>query len=315
MEEAIQRLRVRRGAVAKYKSYLEGMVNPIFKYFCYGELEEFSSRWKEFYCALFVDLKESARDKVLDVIPYLFSYVLISKYESNGEFYDGLEIASKCCQLMQCVVPTDDVMNKNMIKYIGISLIRKAKETADGDILESIEDTSGLMEFERRPRLKSELFNPRGYSGLESSARAKSMLEFSHPKGFDKEYFNLDDAKSHSLLIRSLNKGIDRDMDQAKVDFALHKASVYNQFLKEKQFVSFKQKVVESASDKDKSKFMSQLRKNQLNGVYSDDPSITISLMKTANVEEKKNRKTIETNVREIVDDVLYNASRNRAEE
>lgn len=242
-----------------------------------------------------------------DVIPYFYSYAVYNIY-INLPTPLGIcppkrfKIAKRVLYMFSSITYLNSaiksVMNQLFEPEIKLKPIVKKTEES---VLIPVEDITGLVDLERRPKNRSRRFDLTSVSPISTKIHRKPLhtCKFFYPMNGDKTFKKdlqpftqkakapgdfTPDLYTKSLLMRARCRNVEYELQQVEMDAAVKRTKLMHFFQSDRELVETKRLAVANATPEQKEIFIQQLRKNQERGAFVEDPKITMELLKSSTI-------------------------------
>lgn len=293
--------------------------------------EDLIRMWQACYSDIYLRTpNKKALSLFFDVIPYFYSFVVYSMY-LNLPIPLGIcppkrfKIARRVVYMFSSITYLNSaiksIMNQLFDPEIKLKPIYKKPEES---VLLPVEDITGLVDLERRPKDRSRRFDMTSVSPIATKIHRKPVhaCKFLYPlngdKTFKKELKSFTqkpkapgdftpDLDTKSLLMRARCRNVEHELQQVEMDSAVKRTKLMHFFQSDRELVETKRIAVANATPEQKEIFIEQLRRNQERGAFVEDPKITMELLKLSPIiaEVPPLSTGIHGKIEKIVDNVL----------
>ena len=266
---------------------------------------DISRLWNSCYGEIYVKVENKKNlDTALDILPYVLSHsILLIYYRLPTPLGivppTRVNIVRRIVFLFTSIEMLDTQLEAQMTRYFGKEETLPAVQVPMANaqpVLIPVEDITGLVAIERRPRPKFRGFGLAGRSPMSGMQTKKHKeYKFAYPingeqtfhqdlKHFSQKPKDPDDLtpdlETKSLLMRARCRSAEHNLKQAKVAAAMKRTALIHRFQQDREMIEMKKNAVLAASEKDKITFMAQMSHNQSKGIYLEDPVITLDLLR-----------------------------------
>jgi hypothetical protein len=213
-----------------------------------------------------------------------------------------------------------------MTKYFGPKEVLPPcpQRRALGSVFLPVEDTSHLVDLERRPRDAKTIFHTNRRSPISRmrGPKEKDLTTFLYPEGGERAFKDLlhpftqkkkapDDftprLETNSLLMRGGCECAEHALQKTQMEAAVKRTGLMHRFVQDTDLIRIKKAAVAAASPAMQEKFMLQLHQNHEKGILLEDPAVAMDLLRDVTIPMRP-PVVLEANPRDvthIVDSVL----------
>jgi len=279
--------------------------------------------WNACYADIYTGLRTKAHiDDVLDVLPYVLAYSVL-------EVYIGIpvplgivppmriDVARRTVFLVSSLMPLDSHIDAEMTRLFGAEevLAPVARVPPPPPVLLPLEDLSGLVDLERRPRPVVRPFDTEARSPISRrKARAHVEVAFLYPVNGERTFHEdlrtfsrgTGDRETKSLLLRARSRDVRAALNHMQMKAAVERTRTIHRFQQDRAMIETKRHAVISANDAAHKTFMRELADNYAKGISREDPRVTLDLLRQRERQTEGNpQPRKKENVESIVDAVL----------
>lgn len=265
--------------------------------------------WHTFYSALFARTKHKKNAYYfLDILPFVLTYSIEYVYIHLPTPLGlvpppRVVLAKRIVYLLTSVMPLDSYLDEKMTKYFGpvndLRPIARRPDLFPKTILLPVEDMTGLVDLERRPHDLVQKWSMNSVSPISHKKRPISKydqrIEFLYPRNGERT-FHEDlkkfsqkkrkpgdisvDLTTKSLLMRARCRDVEENLRRAQMEAAVKRTGLMHKFQQDRIMIEVKRSAVTQGTTEEQEIFVRQLRRNQLRGIFLEDPVITLDLLK-----------------------------------
>lgn len=264
--------------------------------------------WQACYSDVYIRTpNKKALSLFYDVIPYFYSYAVSSIYFKLPTPLGicppkRFKIARRILYIFSSITYLNSaiksIMNELFEPEVKLKPIIKKEEKS---VLLPVEDITGLVDLERRPKNRSRRFDLTSISPISTKIHRTPLhtCKFYYPKNGDKTFKKelkpftqkpkapgdfTPDLDTKSLLMRARCRNVEYELQQVEMDAAVKRTKLMHFFQSDRETVETKRLAVVNATPEQKEIFIDQLRKNQERGAFVEDPKITLELLKNSSL-------------------------------
>ena len=266
--------------------------------------DEIILEWQKCYSKMYsLSENKNALNAFLDMFPYYLAYSIYTVYK-NLPTPLGItppkrtKIAKRILFMFSSIVYLNSAVkaqfNKLFPPEIKLKPITLMPEYPP--VLLPVEDLTGLVDIERRPKNILKPFDLNSQSPISTRIPKQSLhpSQLSYPKNGDRTFKKdlksfvqkeksvsdfTPDLDTKSLLMRARCKHVEHELQQVEMEAAVKRTKLMHFFNTDRELVEAKRLAVLNAEPEKQQKFIRQLRRNQIKGQFHEDPRITLQLL------------------------------------